>query len=513
MAGKRHSRASSALLGLVIVLATALSAAGARAADPKRGGILNIGTNVQVLGFDPFTIKTTTYATVMAGGMIFGTFYSLDEKGQQHPSQALSAEASEDGLTWRLKLRPGMRFSDGSPYDAEAIAKHWARVLDGSRNQAFVEYIAAYKEVVAIDPLTVEFRMKYPWPAFAPLLSYDNFVGWVMPTQHEAGAGAALNRKPIGAGPYMVEDWNQDGGMVLVRNPHYWNPDAQHFDKIVIKYIPDENSRYAALKAGDIDITGGTLQQVQDARKNPALQVIRQEATGAFYLVFNTAKPPFDDVRVRQALAYAIDRSAYKKVILSDEGEMAKSFWGKGSPWHCDVDYPEYDPAKAESLLKDYGKPVSFKLQVAAFPVAVLVGELYQSFWKKVGIEAELVQVQVGPSYIGPVFAGNFQGVLWDAPDLPDPDRLVSPFRSGAGANVSHTNDKLLDDAIDRGRVAMNTDARKAAYCDFAREFNKYMPGLLADQHTYYGIANAKLHVAPNLTWGRYRPAEDWWEK
>jgi ABC-type transport system substrate-binding protein len=494
-------------------LVLALAATSAFAEDPKRGGTLTIGTTFQVLGFDPFTIKTTTFTTVMVGGMIFGSLYGIDEKGQQYASQALSAEASEDGLTWRVKLRPGMRFSDGSPYDADAIAKHWARVLDVSRNQAFAEYIAAYKEVVAIDPLTVEFRMKYPWPAFGPLLSYDNFIGWVMPAQHEASAAADLNRKPIGAGPYMLEDWNQDGGMVLVRNPHYWNPDAQHFDKIIVKYIPDENSRYAAVQAGDIDVTSGTQQQIQDARKNPALQVVRQEATGAFYTLFNTAQPPLDDLRVRQALALAIDRTAYKKVILSDEGDMAKSFWGKDSPWHCDVDYPEYDVAEAQRLLKDYGKPVRIKLQVAAFPIAVLVGELYQSFWKKVGVEAELVQVQVGPSYTGPVFAGNFQAVLWDAPDLPDPDRQVSPFRSGAGANVSHANDRILDDAIDRGRTAMNADARKAAYCDFAREFNKDLPGLLGDQHIYYAIARAKLHVSPKLTWGRYRPAEDWWEK
>jgi peptide/nickel transport system substrate-binding protein len=224
--------------------------------------------------------------------------------------------------------------------------------------------------------------------------------------------------------------------------------------------------------------------------------------------------PPFDDVRVRQALAYAIDRNAYKKAILSDEGTMAKSFWGANSPWHCDVEYPEYDPAKAQSLLKDYGKPVKFKLQLPPWRITVLVGELYQSYWKKVGIEAEIVQVPVGPSYTGPVFAGNYQAVGWDVPDLPDPDRQVFPvFHSGSGANLTHTNDRILDDALDRGRFTMDTQARKTAYCDFAREYNKYLPMLLAEQHVWYAIANAKLHVSANLGFGRYWPAENWWEK
>ena len=193
---------------------------------------------------------------------------------------------------------------------------------------------------------------------------------------------------------------------------------------------------------------------------------------------------------------------------------MAKTFWGTASFWHCDVEYPEYDPVKAQNLLKDYGKPVKITLQLPPWPITVLAGELYQSFWTKVGIETEIVQVQVGPSYIGPVFAGKYQAVGWDVPDLPDPDNQVyAVFHSGSGANTTHTNDPILDDALDRGRITMDPQARKAAYCDFAREYNKFLPALLADQHTYYALANTKLHVSRNLGFGRFWPAEDWWEK
>jgi len=517
MASKRYLFVVSALWALAIVLQTGIWTT-TDAAEPTSGGTLTIGTTGQVLGFDPFTTKTSTYETTMVGGMIFGTSFGLDEEGHQYPSQALSVEPSEDGKVWRVKLRPGMRFSDGSPYDADAIAKHWTRILDSSRNQAFLNYVVPYKEVVAVDPVTVDFRMNFPWPAFVPGLSFNAFFGWVMPPEHEASAGPDLNREPIGAGPYMLQEWNQDGGMVLTRNPYYWDKAAQHFDKIVIKFIPDENSRYAAVQAGDIDISAGTIsgsfQQIQDARKNPHLQVVTQPATGAFTIQFNMAVPPFDDVRVRQALAYAIDRNADKKVILSGEGDMAKSFWGPASPWHCDVEYPEYDPEKARNLLKDYGKPVKFTLQLPPWPIAVLLGELYQSFWKKVGVDVELVQVQVGPSYIGPVFAGKYQAVGWDVPDLPDPDTQVyAVFHSGSGANTTHTKDPILDDALDRGRTSMDPEARKTAYCDFAREYNKALPALLRVQHAYYAIANKKLHVSHNLAFGRFWPAEDWWKK
>ncbi len=506
---RRRAIHSAVLAGLT--MASLLLPAGAQ----TRGGTLTIGVEQQVVGFDPVVTKTTAYQTVMVGGMIFGTPYGLDATNHEYPSNALSVTPSLDGTVWTTKLRPGMHFSDGSPVTADDVAKHWTRVLDPERSKAYIDYVSPFKEVVVVDPLTVETRLKHPFPAFETASSFNSFLNWVMPAKYEASAEQDMNRKPIGAGPYMLSEWNQDGGMVLVRNPHYWNPAAQHLDKIVVKFIPDENSRYAALKNGDIDITLGSMQQVQDARKNPALQVIKEQGTGAFNVQFNTSVPPLDDVRVRQALAYAIDRTAERKVIYSDEAEMAISLWGKGSPWHCDnAVYPDYDPAKAQSLLKDYGKPVKLTLQVPAYPIGVLIGELYQSLWKKVGVETEIVQLQIGPSYIGPVFAGKYQAVLWDMPDLPDPDfQVYAVLHSGSGANIGRVNDPGLDAALERGRVSMDPAMRKSAYCDVAKEMNTFAPVLLRNQHDYYAMANAKLRGVTHLRFGRFWPAEAWWEK
>jgi peptide/nickel transport system substrate-binding protein len=501
-----HSAALAAL-----AMACLLLPAGAQ----TRGGTLTIGVEQQVVGFDPVVTKTTAYQTVMVGGMIFGTPLGLDAAGNEYPLGALSVTPSPDGLVWTFKLRPGMQFSDGSPFTADDVVKHWARILDPQHSKPYIDYASPFKEVVATDPLTVEFRFKHPWPAYESQLAFNSFLAWIMPAKYEATAEQDMNRKPIGAGPYMLSEWNQDGGMVLQRNPHYWNPDVQHLDKIVVKFIPDENSRYAALKNGDIDFAFGSMQQVQDARKNPALQVIKQQGTGAFTVQFNTTSPPLDDVRVRQALAYAIDRAAERKVIFSDEAEMAKSLWPPGSPWHCDeAVYPEYDPAKAQSLLKEYGKPVKLTLQVPAFPIGALIGELYQSYWKKVGVETEISQVQIGPSYLGSVFAGKYQAVLWDSPDLPDPDvQVYAVLHSGSGANVGRVNDPVLDAALERGRVSMDSAVRKAAYCAVAREIDTFVPYLLRSQHDYYGMANAKLRGITHLRFGRFWPAEAWWER
>jgi ABC-type transport system substrate-binding protein len=203
------------------------------------------------------------------------------------------------------------------------------------------------------------------------------------------------------------------------------------------------------------------------------------------------------------------------KVIFAGEGDMAKSFWGPESAWDCgDAGYPEYDPAKSRALLAEYGKPVTIRLQTTPAPIAVLLAQLYQSFWKKVGVETEIQQVQNGPAYFGPVVSGKFMASLWNLPDLPDPDRQVySTFHSGSEANFTRTNDPALDDALERGRVTLDPALRKEAYCDFAREFNKYIPALLTAHNTYYAIANRKLRGFHHLTFGRIWPAEGWWEK
>src|SRR5262249_42593008 len=158
----------------------------------------------KVVGFDPFTFKTNNFETAMVSGMIFGNWFTLDPEGKQVPSNALSSEQLDDGKVLRLHLRPGMKFSDGSSFDATAVAAYWSRLLDSSKNQAFAAYYANSREMVAVDPLTAELRLNAPTPMYQPTLSANGFSMLIMPPQHAAAAGAELNRQPIGVGPYKL---------------------------------------------------------------------------------------------------------------------------------------------------------------------------------------------------------------------------------------------------------------------------------------------------------------------
>ncbi|MBV9984205.1 ABC transporter substrate-binding protein [Bradyrhizobium sp.] len=449
----------------------------------------------------------------MAGALVFSKFFTLDEQGGRVPDLATSLDSSPDGLTWRLKLRPGVKFSNGATYTARDVAHHFQRILDPSKNQAFAAALGTLKEAIAIDDTTVEFHLAYAWAAFPSIFSADNYLFWVMPAEHEDSAGPDLNRRAIGAGPYVMTDWKQDDSISFEKNPNYYNPGAQHLDRIVIRFLPDPTARFTAVKTGDIDIFYAPLgKQVIEARNDKALKVVEYTGTGAYTLNINMSSPPLDDIRVRQALAYALDRKTELKVAFDGVGELATSFWGANSPWNCpDVGYPEYDPEKAKALLRDYGKPVKIVLLAQPTPTLSIPAQLYQSFWQKVGIETEIKNLQGGPSYINPVLRGNYQIAFWEVADVPDPDfQVYQAFFSKSGGNLTKINDPKLDEAIEIGRRSLDINIRKQAYCDVSKEIAKQMPILLRTQSIYFAITQQRVHNIPPLRRGVVRLNEVW---
>ena len=503
---RRIDKLGGLIVGVVAYALVGSQPCNAAEPTPRDGGSLIMATSGQVQGFDPITMRAANRETIMAGALVFSNFFTLDDKGERVPDLATSLEGSPDGLTWRLTLRPGLKFSNGAPYTARDVVRHFQRILDPTKNQAFAAAIGELKEAVAIDDTTVEFRLAYARAAFQTIFSTDNHLIWAMPTEHQNSAGPDLNRRPIGAGPYVMTDWKQDDSITFEKNPNYWNPKAQHLDKIVIRFLPDPTARFTAVKTGDIDIFYEPLgKQVNEARNDKTLKVVEYTGTGASTLNINTSSPPLDDIRVRLALAHALDRNVEIKVAYDGVGKLATSFWGPGSVWNCpDVGYPEYNPEKAKALLKDYGKPVKVVLQ--AQPTQAVPAQLYQSFWQKVGIETEIKSIQGGPSYINPVLRGDYQIAFWEVVDVPDPDfQVYQAFFSKSGGNITKINDPKLDEAIEVGRRSLDIGVRKKAYCDVSKEMAKQMPILLRTQSNYSAITQARVHDIPPLRRGLVR--------
>ena len=313
----------------------------------------------------------------------------------------------------------------------------------------------------APDELTVVYNLNDPsvnLPALMSLPSPNNVVQ--SPTAWKT-KGDDYNRNPVGTGPYILKSWTAGDRMVLEKNPDYWNKGHPYLDRIVLKPLPDAQSRFASLQSGEADIIWDDeydADNIQKAQKD-------SEADGAHLCRAPAPRsppstprsPPFDDVRVRQALVMALDRKKMSQAITNGLARPATNPYGDGSWVKCKDDGAlPYDVEKAKALIKDYGKPVDFKMLVTATPRGRTIGQVLQQFWKQAGANMEIEQVDQA-TIVPRAFMRQFQLTPWRIVDLADPDpQMYANFHTGspvALANYSNPElDRLLEHARDHRR-------------------------------------------------------------
>lgn len=220
----------------------------------KTGGSLALGLELDIAGFDPLKVGVFDTSANMAASLIFDTLTYLDDKGDAQPKLAVSWSHSDDYKTWTFKLRPGVKFHDGTAFDAQALKFNFDRQKDPKNKCRCAFYIANIKEVEAADELTALFRLTDPavnWPKILTIPSSNNVVQ--SPAAMQA-KGDDYNRNPVGTGPFVLKSWIAGDRLVLERNPNYWNKGRPHLDRVVMRPLPDSQARFASLEAGDTDL-------------------------------------------------------------------------------------------------------------------------------------------------------------------------------------------------------------------------------------------------------------------
>src|SRR5436309_12457646 len=499
---------------LVAVFGVALSAAPAIA--QKAGGSITVGLELDIPGFDPLKVGVYDTAALTASSAIFETLTYLDANGKAQPRLALSWEPSEDFKTWTFKLRPGVKFHDGTPFNAAAYKANFDRQKDPANKCRCAFYIAAITSVEAPDELTLLYNLKDPAVNFPSLYSYANQNAAIHSPTAWKSKGDDYNRNPVGTGPYVLKSWTAGDRMILEKNPDYWNKGHPYLDRIVLKPLPDAQSRFASLQSGEADIIWddeADADNIQRAQKDSKLTVHTYAGSGASVAAFNTTVAPFDDVRVRQALVMAIDRKKMSQAITNGLARTATNPYGDGSWVKCKDDgaLPE-DLEKAKALLKDYGKPVEFKMLVTATPRGRNVGQVLQQFWKRAGANMEIEQVD--QATIPPrAFMRQFQLTPWRIVDLADPDiQMYANFHTGSPVALANYSNPELDKLLEHARITADTAARIEDYCAISRLINKEAIWLWTFQNTYYAISSAKLKGLPKIYSGVIDVSNVWME-
>lgn len=486
--------ASAAIAAFALINAGTADAQG----TPKRGGKLVIGKPAPASGFDPVYYRRSPPDTSGPNKLLYDWFFDQDEKtGKWNSVLGTEIKEVKPNLAWQIKLRKGVKFANGKPYNAQAVHEHFKRVLTGRTKRYFQGRMGLIKEAAVIDEHTVEFRMERPSPGYDVALRSGMYLFNVNEPGHVAKVGKDLNAQPLGMGPFLLKNWSPGSGTTFVRNQNYWRGGRPYLDEIEFKVLVSDQALLNALKAGDIDLAMTTsAPTISEAKKDQNLVVFQRSEQGAQMLGINGAKPVLQDRRVRRAMAHAFDRKVMREIHYGNINTIATDFYGPGSGWGCDpkyVNYPEYDPAKAKALLKDYGKPVKFTFTTSSNPRFIILAQLYQGFWKKVGIDVDVKVLPEGASYNRLITGGKLD-VWWaTAAGRPDPSLVMMDLHSANKRSRYRTNNPRVDAAIEETRKAIRKPDRAKAYCNYARTIAEELPVLLHGVLSHFYIA--RKHV------------------
>jgi peptide/nickel transport system substrate-binding protein len=382
------------LLGTAAILTAGFGSAGPSAAWAQAPTALTVQTTAEPPGLDLTATSASATATVVFYN-IQEALVKVDEKGRLVPWLAERWHTT-DNLNYTFFLKRGVRFHNGRELTAEDVKF----VLDRARNpETKHPHIQHYQDITTIhvrDPHTVTVALKQMNAMFIHNLARQGSV--IYPRE----AVDQQKSHPVGTGPFVLDRWDRGDRIVLKRNPDYHVKGLPRLERATFRFIPDSNAALAALQAGDIDVMAFGLgaESVEVVRKNPNLQVILGETTNDVILALNNSRKPFSDVRVRRALAHAVDKPEVLKGAMFGVGRVLGSNIDPLNPFFVDMAKAvPHDVARAKQLLAEAGYPNGFEAVLRVppqYPYTVRTGEVLVGQLAKAGVRVKLEQIEWG---------------------------------------------------------------------------------------------------------------------
>ncbi|GLY66738.1 ABC transporter substrate-binding protein [Amycolatopsis taiwanensis] len=464
----------------------------APAGPPQRGGtltVLELGSysGAWPSGLDPAT-NTTGGANLSQMNAIFGGLFALvaDDDGgnaRVEPSLASGYELSPDGKTLRITIRDGVKFSDGTPFDAEAVAFNFRRNIKSTCT------CAPKWPLVETDPITTEgntvvVKFTRPYAAVINAFVVSN-VNWIAsPTALEKMGEEQFKISPVGAGPFTVERDVLSSELALSRNPNYFKQGQPYLDKLIFKASGGDQPAYQALQAGQAQAYEGmsTVPLIDQAQSNKNLTVTLQPPTSPYVIQLNTKTAPFNDQRAREAIYYATNADAIAKGLFKDRYPNAQTFIGPGGLFYQPTvpGYRTYDPEKAKALVQELGG-LTVDLGTLKSYVADQVNTALQSQWEAAGIKVNMHSDELN-ALIGNFNSGKWQAMLQTAGAWDPAAGVGVSFRFSSTAAFSGVADPQLDDLLNQAAASLDPAQRQSLYDQAGKLISDkaYAPFMLA---------------------------------
>lgn len=455
--------------------ATSSSASAPAAASgggtPKRGGTLRVALPSDIIGIDPHGASAGVDRNVYT--IVYNGLVTVDKDLKIVPDLAESWTTPDD-KTYIFKLRPGVKFHDGSNCDAAAVKQNFDWILAPANASPRRSEITTIEEITAVDATTVKIALKTP---FAPFLSIiSDRAGYIVSPDARAKFGKDFSRNPVGTGPYQFVEWIKDDHATFNRFDGYWAKDVAFLDQITYRPIPDSTVALTDLKTGNVDFLYSVdPKDVADIKGTNTLAYLEGPGVGYQGFWVNTAKGPLATKALREAFSLALDREELLAAAYFGIGQIAN---GPISPssWAYDSTVPivKRDLAKAKAKLAEGGQAGGFKLalKTSNTPLGRKITELVQAQVKEIGIEAQIQTLEFG-ALLKAGEQGDFDVMSLGWSGRIDPDGNIEPIFGVKGAfNYGKYNNPDAEALITKARQTAGQAERKKIYADLVRKIN-----------------------------------------
>jgi peptide/nickel transport system substrate-binding protein len=486
---------------------------------PPEGGKMTFALDAESTGGWCLPEAQLAIAGIQVARSIYDYLTVPDDKGGYVPSLATAVTPNANYTSWTIQVRPGIKFSDGSPLNAQVVADNLNAYKGNFPGHSVLLFFFVFKDVKAITvtgPMTVKVDMNTPWAAFPAHLFEYGRLGIMAEAQLHSGKNCYKDM--IGTGPFKLQSWVPNNQLVVVKNPNYWRKDSfgqqlPYLDQITFKPVPDPSAMLNGLQSHQFDLANtddtttvipGLLPLVKSNSMDMAVATGNPETA---YTIFNTAKVPFNNILAREAYAYAYDKVLYNNLRQHGLNKLASGPFGPGVLGYLpDAGLPNFNLTTAKAKVAAYktatGQNLSFTLSIPNDAASQASAAVVVGMMQKAGMQVSL-KPEEQSQQINDVIAGSYQAAAWRNHPGFDPDTqyvwwactvpaaaAASPapaspnigVASSAGAvgnncdnpvNFSRFNDPEINKDLNTGRESTNPTVRKQAYEDANKEFAK----------------------------------------
>ncbi|ACZ38409.1 extracellular solute-binding protein family 5 [Sphaerobacter thermophilus DSM 20745] len=445
-------------------------ASSSESSSSGEGVVLNVAVVEEPPSLEPHNL--TAAAAGLIGNVVMPGLVWWDYDLGVSPQIAEKWETSADGTEWTFTLRDGVTFHNGKPCTAGEILRNFEHIKDPNSGSMLTPDFEDV-EVFAPDDKTVVFTLTESFAPFLAILSHR-----VAMTDMDAYDGT----KPIGTGPFKIVEWQRGSQIILERHEGYWEEGLPKADRVNWKFMPDSDVRLTALRAGEVDITTSVPTQIIDQIKESGEFVVDPiPGVGEYYLAFNCAEGPFADVRMRKAVAHAIDKEAILEVALWGHGTITNVSFPPTSPWFVEIPDYEQDKDKARALVEEagYGGGLELDMPIPNWSPSAEVAEIVQADLADIGIDVRLVEIEWATYWPEIYLKSDFYITYMGYSARIDPDQIFYPrFHSKGVHNATRYSNPRVDELIEQGRREIEEAKRKEIYAEVQRILVDELPWL-----------------------------------